>query len=96
MSVEEESYLKLLLTDSPLALLGTTLSGASPFQASPLIFAIPTGPPPTPEWCTGTNTRVTLEQCQCLLPLTMQGTHGTPQHCYDVAPSLGEDSRTSH
>ena len=48
MSMEEESHLKLLLTGSPLALLGTPPSRALPFQASPLVFAIPIGPPPAP------------------------------------------------
>ena len=35
--MEDESYLRLLLA-----------SGASPSQASPLVFAIPVGPPPAP------------------------------------------------
>ena len=47
MSMEEESYLRLLLTSSPPALLDTP-SGASPSQASPLVSAIPTGQPPAP------------------------------------------------
>ena len=48
MSMKEESYLRLLLMGSPPALLGTPPSGASPSQASPLVSAIPTSPPPAP------------------------------------------------
>ena len=48
MSMEEESYLRLLLMGSPLALLGTPISGTSPSQASPLVSSIPTGPPRAP------------------------------------------------
>ena len=48
VSMEEESYLRLLLTGSPPALLGTPPSEASPSQASPLVSAIPRGPPPVP------------------------------------------------
>ena len=47
MSMEEESYLRLLLIGSPLVLLGTPPSRASPSQASP-VSAISTSPPPTP------------------------------------------------
>ena len=48
MNMKEESYLRLLLTDSPLALLGKAPSGASPSQAFLLVSAIPTCPPPAP------------------------------------------------
>ena len=48
MSMEEESHLRLLLTGSPLTLLGTPPSGASPSQASPLVSAIPTNLAPAP------------------------------------------------
>ena len=61
MSMEDESYLRLLLA-----------GGASPSQASPLVSAIPTGPPPAsraqapaPErhWNTGTI-HFLLSQCK--------------------------------
>ena len=48
MSMEDESYLRLLRAGSPPILLSTPLSRASPSQASPLVSAIPIGPPPTP------------------------------------------------
>ena len=48
MSMEEESYLRLLLMGSPPALLGTLPSRASPSQASPPVCTIPTGLRPTP------------------------------------------------
>ena len=48
MSVEEESYLRLLFMGSPPALFGTPPSGASPSQASPHVSAISTSPPPAP------------------------------------------------
>ena len=53
MSVEDESYLRLLLAGSPPTLLSIPPSGASPSQASssqasPLVSAIPAGPPLAP------------------------------------------------
>ena len=46
VSMEGESYLRLLLRGSPPAFLGTPSSRALPSQASPLVYAIPTGPLP--------------------------------------------------
>ena len=48
MSMKEESYLRLLLMGSPLALFGTPPSEASPSEASPLVCTIPIGPLPAP------------------------------------------------
>ena len=48
MSMEEESYLRLFLMGSPLALFCTPPSGASPSQTSSLVSAISIGPPPAP------------------------------------------------